>query len=202
MTDRTVTPRGTWPHDPVVRTPTGMRAWVKPGWHYDTAQARRGMYDNGGDTRAYSNRGRKSRGIVNQQPAPLAPSVSRRPTIPTPTVSQQQTTPSPSISERRTMPARMSVTANNPGSSSRQQPTPVTPSVSSSNQRGSARASQQPARTPSDTFGGYRGAGEAKTQSLRGQTSRQSIERVRPSAPRQSRRCSCRQGCSGDRQRR
>jgi hypothetical protein len=31
MIDHTVTPPGTWPHDPVVRTPTGMNAWVKPG---------------------------------------------------------------------------------------------------------------------------------------------------------------------------
>jgi hypothetical protein len=31
MIDRTVTPRGTWQDDPVVRTLTGMHAWVKPG---------------------------------------------------------------------------------------------------------------------------------------------------------------------------
>ena len=31
MIDHTVTPPGTWLHDPVVRTPTGMHAWVKPG---------------------------------------------------------------------------------------------------------------------------------------------------------------------------
>jgi hypothetical protein len=133
-----------------------------------------GMYGHGEDTGAYSNRGRESRGIVNQQPAPLAPSISRRPTIPTPDVGQRPAIPSSSFSERQTMPT--------PDVS--QRPTPVTPRISSgSNQPGSARASQQPARTPSVTFGGYRGAGEARTQSLRGQTSRQSSEQARPSAP-------------------
>lgn len=165
-----------------------------------------GMYDHGGDTSAYSNRGRKSRGIVNQQPEPLAPSASRRPAIPTPNVSQQPTTPSPSISERRTMPAPdVSQRQTIPAPGSRQQPTAVTPSVSSSGskQPGSERATQQPARTPSVTFGGYRGAGEAKTQSLRGQTSRQSIERARPSAPPASRGSApSGRGASGDRQRR
>ncbi len=164
-----------------------------------------GMYDHGGDTRAYSDRGRKSRGIVNQQPEPLAPRVSRRPTIPTPSVSQQPATPSPSISERRTMPAPdVSQRQTTPAPGSRQQPTPVTPSVSSgSKQPGSERASQQPARTPSVTFGGYRGAGEAKTQSLRGQTSRQNSERGRPSAPPASRGIvPADKGASGDRQRR
>ncbi|HUI66897.1 MAG TPA: DUF3300 domain-containing protein [Nitrospirota bacterium] len=133
-----------------------------------------GMYGRGEDIRAYSNRGQESRGIVNQQPAPLAPSISQRPTIPA------------------------------PGSS--QRPTPVTPPVSSSvsNLPGSARASQQPARTPSVTFGGYRGAGEAKTQSLRGQTSRQSSEQVRPSAPPERRGSAPagRNNAPGDRQRR
>jgi len=38
-------------------------------------------------------------------------------------------------------------------------------------------------RTPSVTFGGYRGASETRGQSLRGQTSRQSSERTRPSVP-------------------
>jgi len=204
----------------------------------------------GGDTSAYSNRGRKSRGIVNQQPAAVAPSISRRPTIPTPNVSQQLTTPSPSISRRPTIPTpnvsqqpttpspsisrRPTIPTPNvsqqpttpspsiserrtmqapdvsqrptiPAPGSSQQPTPVTPSVSSSsNQPGSARASQQqPAKTPSDTFGGYRGAGEAKTQSLRGQTSRQSSERAQPSAPPASRgKVPAGKGASGDRQRR
>jgi hypothetical protein len=122
-----------------------------------------GTYGYGGDTHAYSNRGRESRGVVNQQPAPFTPSISRRPTIPTPKVSQRPAIPAP-------------------GSS--QQPTPVTPHVSSSGskQPGSARASQQPARTPSVTFGGYRGSDEAREQSLRGQTSRQSSGGVRPSS--------------------
>jgi len=165
-----------------------------------------GRYGLGEDTRAYSNRGRESRGIVNQQPAPLAPRVSRRPTVPTPNVSQQPTRPSPSFSERQTMPApevSQRQTTQAPGSG--QQPSPVTPHISSSglNQPASARVSQRPARTPSVTFGGYRGASEAQTQSLRGQTSRQSSEQARPSAPPVSRGSApAGRNASGDRQRR
>lgn len=144
-----------------------------------------GIYGQGRDTRAYSNRGRESRGTVNQQPAPSAPSTSERRTMPTPNVSQRPTSPAPG---------------------SNQQPRPVTPQVSSggSNQPGSARASQQPARTPSVTFGGYRGAGEAKTQGLRGQASRQSSGQIRPAAPPPVHRGSvpARKDDSGDRQRR
>jgi hypothetical protein len=143
-----------------------------------------GLYGYGRDTRAYSNRGRESRGTVNQQPAPLTPSISERRTMPTPNVSQR-----PSI----------------PVSGSGQQVRPVSPQVGSSgsNQPGSAPAIQQPAKTPSVTFGGYRGAGEAKTQGLRGQASRQSSEQARPSAP-PVRRGSvpARKDESGDRQRR
>ena len=153
-----------------------------------------GMYGHGEDTRAYSNRGRESRGIVNQQPEPLAPSISRRPTIPTPSASERRTMPTPDVSQRPTIPA--------PGSS--QQPTPVTPHISSgSTQPSSTRASQQPARTPSASFGGYRGASEAQTQSLRGQTSRQSSEHERPSAPPVSRgSVPAGRNASGDRQHR
>ncbi len=154
-----------------------------------------GMYGPGGDARAYSNRGRESRGTVNQQPAQSTPRISRRQTIPTPNVREQRTMPTPYAGRRATIPV--------PGIS--QQRTPVTPHVSSSgsNQPSSARTVQQPARTPSVTFGGYRGAGEVKTQSLRGQTSRQSVERARPSAPPVSRgSVPAGRGDSGDRQRR
>ena len=143
-----------------------------------------GIYGHGRDTRVYSNRGRESRGTVNQQPAPLTPSISERRTMPTPNVRQRPTIPAPG---------------------SGQQVRPVSPQVGSSGskQPGSARASQQTARTPSVTFGGYRGAGEAKTQGLRGQASRQSSEQARPSAP-PVRRGSvpARKDDSGDRQRR
>jgi Protein of unknown function (DUF3300) len=160
----------------------------------------------GDTTRAYSNRGQESRGIVNQQPVPVTPVISRRPTIPTPNVSQRPATPPSGISERRTMPTPdVSQRPTIPAPGSSQQPTPVTPPVSSSGskQPGFARASQQPARTPSVTFGGYRGAGEANTQSLRGQDSRQSSQQVRPSAPPASRGSApAKRDTSGDRQRR
>jgi hypothetical protein len=166
-----------------------------------------GMYGHDGDARAYSNRGRESRGIVSEQPAPLAPGISRRPTIPAPNVSQRPTPPSSSFSERRTMPTPdVNQRPVIPAPESSQQPPPVTPHISSSgsNGPGAAQASRQPARTtPSVTFGGYRGAGEAKAQSLRGQTSRQSIERAKPSAPPASRgSVPAGRNASGDRQRR
>lgn len=144
------------------------------------------LYGRGGNAQAYSDRGRESRGIVNQQPAPLTP-VIRRPAIPTPNVGQRPTMPSPSISERRTIPTpnvgqRPAIPAP-----SNSQPTAVAPRGGSfgSNQPSPSRAVQQPqpARTPSEAFGGYRGTGEARTQGLRGQASRQSSERARPSAP-------------------
>jgi hypothetical protein len=181
-----------------------------------------GIYDRGGDTRAYRNRGRESRGVVNQQPAPSIPAVSRRPAIPTPKVNQQPITPPSGFSERRTIPTpKASERPTTPSSGFSEQRTipipnvsqrptrqapgsgqpPSTPYVSSgSKQPGSVR--QQSDRTPSVTFGGYRGTGEAKTQSLRGQSSRQSSERVRPSTPPVSRSVPAGKRASGDRQRR
>ncbi len=181
----------------------------------------------GDTTRINSNRGQESRGVVNQQPAPVTPVISRRPavptpkvsqrlitqppdisarpTLPTPDVSQRPVTPPPSVNARPTQPTpNVSQRPTTPAPDSRRQPTPVTPPVSSSsNQPGSARASQQPGRIPSVTFGGYRGTGEANTQSLRGQASRQSNQQARPSAPPASRGSApAKKDTSGDRQRR
>jgi hypothetical protein len=180
----------------------------------------------GDTTRIYSNRGQESRGIVNQQPAPVTSSISRRPAVPTPNVSQRPATPPPGISERRTMPTpevsqrpatpapgiserrtiptpEVSQRPATPPPSVSQRPTPVPQVSSGSNQPGPARSSEQPGRSPSVTFGGYRGAGEARTQSLRGQDSRQSSEQARPSAPPASRGSAPeRRDNAGDRQRR
>jgi len=64
-----------------------------------------------------------------------------------------------------------------------QRPTTSAPSIGSSFSQPSYRSEnmQQPARAPSSTFGGYRGDSETRTQSLRGQTSRQSSVGVYPS---------------------
>jgi hypothetical protein len=147
-----------------------------------------GTFGPRGDTHTYSNRGRESRGIVSQQPAPLNVGISPRPTVPTPTIGRQRPTLPPSgIGEQRTMPTpRVSQRPAIPAPGISERPIPVTPRVSSSpsDQPGAARREGlQPGRTPSVTFGGYRGADEARGQSLRGQASRQSTERVRPSAP-------------------
>jgi Protein of unknown function (DUF3300) len=139
-----------------------------------TIQPRSGatIYSNEGDSRAFSNRGRESRGIVRQKPARTTPNISRRPTTPPPGVREQRTIPTPYAGQRVRIPAA--------GSSQRTQVSPHVGIVS--NRPGSPRTVQQPARTPSVTFGGYRGTTETKTQSLRGQTSRQSMERARPSS--------------------
>jgi hypothetical protein len=141
------------------------------------------IYGNGGNARAYSRRGRESRGIVNRQPMPSTPGISPRPAMAI-----------PRVSERPAFPA----------SGRSQQPTRVTPRISGgSTQPDSGQAVQKPARMPSVTFGGYRGAGEAKTQSLRGQTSRQSVNRALPSAnPATRGSVPVNRGVSGDRQRR
>jgi hypothetical protein len=147
-------------------------------------------YDGGGEARAYSERGRESRGIVDQQATLMTPRNDRRPTIPVPNVGRRLTmpsTPSPGVRERPTIPAPK--TGQRPAiEAPRRSPPPtVAPRRNgfSSAQPGSARAvrQQQPARTPSEAFGGYRGTSEARTQSLRGQASRQSSERAQPSAP-------------------
>ncbi|HUI45911.1 MAG TPA: DUF3300 domain-containing protein [Nitrospirota bacterium] len=119
------------------------------------------MFAPKSDTNAYSNRGRESRGIVNQVPTPPIQHISQRPTTPAPSINERPITPTPSISQR---------------------PASQTPSVSSGfNQPVSGPERVQPERTPSVTFGGYRGANEAREQSLRGQSSRQSSESVRSS---------------------
>ncbi len=134
-----------------------------------------GMYGHRGDSRTFSNRGRESRGVVSQQPAPLNVGASPRPTMPPSGTSEgQRTMPTPRPDQRPEIPT--------PSISER--PIPVTPRVGSSpsSQPSAERREElQPAKTPSVTFGGYRGTGEARTQSLRGQASRQSTERMRPS---------------------
>lgn len=145
-----------------------------------------GVFGPREDTHSYSNRGRESRGTVNQQPTPsalgitqhstiLAPSAGERRAIPTPSISQRPTIPSLSISERRIMPA--------PTVSQR----PVTPDLhvgsSGMSQPRPARTTIQPATMPSVAFGGYRGAGEAKALSQRGQASRQSSGETKLSPP-------------------
>jgi Protein of unknown function (DUF3300) len=126
-----------------------------------------GMFGPQGDTRSYSNRGSESRGIVVQQRAPLQAGVSPRPSVPAPNFAQRPATHAPGVSEG---------------------PVPVPPRASNaSNQPEAARReSPQPGRTPSVTFGGYRGTQETREHSTRGQASRQSAEKARPSEPSQS----------------
>jgi hypothetical protein len=135
----------------------------------------------------YSNRGRESRGVINQQPAKVSPDIGQHPALTTPSATKRPTTSPPSIGRERQKTRITDVSQQQaaPAQSGSRQQTPAAPRISGSgsSQPASARASQQPARTSSVTFGGYRGANEAKTQSLRGESSRQNIERVSSSAP-------------------
>ncbi|HTF99589.1 MAG TPA: DUF3300 domain-containing protein [Nitrospirota bacterium] len=117
-----------------------------------------GLY-RGGDARAYSNRGRESRGIVNRLPAPPSPPASLRPPVPVPGLAGRPAVPVPPVVRR--------------------EPPPAPPQAGSS----VSRPQQQRPATPSGTFGGYRGAGEARSQSMRGQESRQSSGPARPPSP-------------------
>ena len=135
------------------------------------------MFGPKGDTHSFSNRGRESRGIVNQQPSPPTPRIDQRRTIPSPVVSGRRIMPTPGSSQRPVQPGpSISERQNIPVPTVSQRPITQTPLVSSSglNQPRPARESVQPARAPSVTFGGYRGGNEANAQSLRGQVSRQS----------------------------
>ena len=150
-----------------------------------TNQARptEGLFGPMGNASSYSNRGRESRGVVNQQAAPLVPGASPRPTssfptveerraIPTPSVGQRPTVPSPSAGERRLMPSPTVSTM------------PMTPPLhvgSIMSQPSSPRVSTPPASRPSVAFGGYRGVDETKILSQRGQASRQSGSGMRQS---------------------
>ena len=79
------------------------------------------------------------------------------------TINQRQAPPAPVISRQPSMPA---------------------PAISrASSQPRPAGESMQPPKTPSVAFGGYRGGSEAMSQSLRGQSSRQSSMETQPSAP-------------------
>ncbi len=167
----------TWRHDPSHGDParylTSRPSGPNAGRYARTGEVRgrttgqprpaEGMFGPRSNAHIYSNRGRESRGIVNQQPIPSAPIISRRPPVPTPRISERPRPPVTSVGQR---------------------PTLVAPQVGSSMKPpGTVRESVPPARRPSVTFGGYRGADEAKAQSLRGQASRQSNERARPSTP-------------------
>jgi hypothetical protein len=70
-----------------------------------------------------------------------------------------------------------------PAAAVSRQPSMPPPGISrSSSQLRPAGERMQPPKTPSVTFGGYRGGNEARSQSLRGQSSRQSSTVTRPSA--------------------
>ena len=127
-----------------------------------------------GDTHSFSNRGRESRGVVLTPPTKPPQNLGKRPTMPVPGISKQPVQPTPGVSKQPLPPAQ----------SVGKQPLVPAPGVGKgSPQIRPPRESMQPPRTPSVTFGGYRGDSEARSQSLRGKTSRQSSEGIRPPAP-------------------
>jgi hypothetical protein len=188
-----------WRHDASHGTPDSYRT-ARPGGGFGTGMKSRMAEIRGrsisaapsrpspkmagsiGDARSLGNRGRESSGIISSQstppqdirkqtaitvpgvskPSPPPQDVRKQRTITVPSVSQRPASRTPDIVQRPEMPAS-GVSAGIPQS------------------RPAGEGLQRP-RTPSVTFGGYRGGDEARGQSLRGQTSRQSSERIRPSA--------------------
>jgi len=120
------------------------------------------LFDSKSGVHTYSNRGRESRGIVQQQTSPPAmPGTSPRRTIPTPRVNERPTASAPAVSQPVQKPAQ-------------QRPAGISSDKKMKGGTGPAREAPQTIKRPSTAFGGYRGADEARAQSMRGQTSRQS----------------------------
>ena len=115
-----------------------------------------------GYTRSFDNRGKESGvGGVSKQTIP-AQDVKKQPSMTIPGVRQRPASRTPEVVQR---------------------PEVQTSGMGNVNiQTRSAGEALQRTRTPSVTFGGYRGAMEARGQSLRGQTSRQSSEKVQTSS--------------------
>ena len=188
----------TWIHDRSHGGPASYLATHPSGpnaeWHTRTGEVEGrtaiqprpagGMFGPRGDTYAYSGRGRESRGIAGPPPAPLNAGVNPRPNVPTPAFGQQPAVPPSDLRARRTMPApEPGKQPSTPAPTIAERPVSATPRVSSrpsSQPSAERREGLQPGRTPSVAFGGYRGANEARQQSVRGQASRQSAERMRP----------------------
>ncbi len=154
-----------------------------------------GIFGPRQNTSSFSNRGRESRGMVVAKPAASAPTVMRPPSAPAAIIRkgpsqtgsaghglQSPKAPSATVIGRE---SRGMVAAKPAASAPAVTRPPSQPAASigkAPSQVRPARESLQPAKTPSVAFGGYRGANEAKAQSKRGQTSRQSVTQVRPSA--------------------
>ena len=164
-----------------------------------------GMYGRGGDASAYSNRGRESRGTVDQQRTPATPGFGRRTTIPPPSIDQRSRIPLPHISEPRTPPAPYAgqrPVIPVPGGG--HQPEPVTPHAgdSGSNQPRPARW-QQPAGRLQLLLAVTGELVKPGRRAFAARTSRQSSEQARPSAPPPGRgTVPANKDDSGDRQRR
>lgn len=129
------------------------------------------------DARIFSDRGRESRGIVNQAPPLRTSSVTPSPTIPRPHPGERRVMPSV-IPQRPPVPAPRVKPVQPPVATT----PPVTPpQVKSSPHQERVNRDAGQHRTSSETFGGYRSNSEAKALSARGQESRQKIGRMQHS---------------------
>lgn len=127
------------------------------------------------------------------RPAPRTPRVIPQPGAPAPGAGKIIPQPSPTPRTPRVIPQPGAPAPGAGKITPQPRPAPRTPRVipqpglpapgagKATPQPGPARESIEVPRAPS-TFGGYRGAGEARGQSLRGQSSRQSVESRGPSA--------------------
>jgi len=145
-----------------------------------------GVFGPRGDTHSLSNRGRDSRGVVSTPSTKPPRDFGKGPTIPAQRISKPPLSPVPGVSKQPPVQPTPGISKQpaRPTPSMSKQPLPPAQGIGKgSSQPRPARERLQPATTPSVTFGGYRGDNEARGQSLRGQTSRQSSEGMRPSAP-------------------
>lgn len=137
-----------------------------------------------GDKRSFGNRGKDDRGSNLSQPATPSPDIKKQPSITVPGNRQRPESKTIDITKRPQPPA--SDVIQRPVSRTigvTKRPELPAQGVSKGTQQiRSAPEAVQPPKTPSVTFGGYRGASEARGESMRGQASRQSSERARPSA--------------------
>jgi hypothetical protein len=143
------------------------------------------IFGPAGDTKSFSNRGKESRRIVLTPSTKPPQDLGKGPIKPAKDIRKQPSSQGLGFGKQPLLPPQgLGKQPSPPIQGVGKQPlAPVQGMGKAFSPPRSAPDRLQPARTPSVTFGGYREDKEAKSQSLRGQTSRQSSERTGPSIP-------------------
>ncbi|PKN53051.1 MAG: hypothetical protein CVU55_03680 [Deltaproteobacteria bacterium HGW-Deltaproteobacteria-13] len=137
------------------------------------------------DKRPFGDRGKETRDGVFSKPAAPPRDIKKQPSITVPDAGQRPAPRTIEINQRPQQPAPVvgkETTRVRPGGDKgifQRTERPASDVSRGTSQTRPVPEVAQPPKTPSVTFGGYRGASEARGQSLRGQASRQSSERVR-----------------------